>query len=174
MRSEIGRMVRAWLAAAPDGADVNTLLALVPRDVGDPAPAAVALFAEETIDEWLATGQEPPQTPCLGVLAGEAQPAVRLGQGPVQEVYDGVEVVVALWATRTAGAAGIRDGRAALRAVRQSLNRLNAAPVALRRRNEVELTTITSLSDEAMTSGMGPAALVGAVVATCRVRDLAV
>lgn len=137
MQVDVVRMVADWL-----GADLNTRIANVPVDGGDPAPPAIAPYTatapqtatpnnlaifDETRHQCAADFMDPPAMPALyvysrGSIAMEGEPEpdrfMRKSKSPVP-------VVILYQAANSVTNDGIRDAERTLRAIARSLFELS-------------------------------------------------
>lgn len=131
--SHVGiRIVADWLAGASNG--VNTLAALVPRFVGDPAPAVATVY-DETRHGWVARNQVPgPETKAIATPAVIVQSLTSVfGAHLPQPLPEGgnflegeLTIVVQLLQRDDDTEKAVTEAMYLLRAIRDSLVLLNA------------------------------------------------
>lgn len=173
---ETVRINADWLADATYG--VNTLLAGVPRDAGDPQPAAVVV-RDGTRDGVVGRRQIPHAassgTPELYVNfepdgLTDLQPEVWTTYRDCDALPVSVRYVIESAATEAAA----RDAYYTLRAVQRSLRRLNEnTNAAATVRNQVELVELVSLRHSYPFAPVSDRVVVAALIAVYMVRDLA-
>ena len=114
------RLLTDWLAGATGG--VGAMLALVPRDAGDPLPGPVTVL-DETRDDAAAPGQFP--DPGLGVVVTVALQAGRVFDGAAaQNSGHGTwNLLVRIGLRNTSMADAKRDGNYVMRALLWSVRR---------------------------------------------------
>jgi len=173
MELEAVRIVADFLKHPDLG--VNTRLAAVPRDAGDPAPKPFTVY-DRTRDPWAARLQYSPELK-LAFPALVVVPFRELKmQGEVMTTYrDGYpELLIAAIDKDPDAAAAVEGGLYGLRAVQQTLRALHdPANVAHRTRNSIVLAVsedIRQLSPAMLDVALP---LIGALVVKYRARDLA-
>ena len=170
------RALRDWLAGTTNPSyGVNTLLASVPVDAGDAAPAGFATFADATREPWVARRlwDDPAiEVPACVVLAepftldGEVQTTIRDAR---------ITFIIGQLVRDASSAVQLRDALYRRRALLQSLAQFNAnANQAARERNSVALIACESLEVAFAGAEKGSDAwAIDAIRATYLVRDLA-
>lgn len=169
---EVQRMVSDWLGhedlARTDG--VNDLISTVPRDGGDPEPAALEGVYDETRDDFVAAREDPPVSPSLYViqdapftLEGEVQTQIRRAEGYVLAIW----YLTHNWDT----ALGVQAASYTLRAVVKSLRALTEADSSTRTRNKICLEEIDDLLMVPVVEAVGESSVLGGIMATLTVRD---
>ena len=133
---EAARIVREWLGHPTYG--VNAMLALVPRDGGDPAPPSVVAIEDEVTNPRAAVGRPATSLPALQV---DVLGVDVIENQVVTDQGDGTCVVRIRYAAAKANVADAkRDGSYTIRAVAWSLRTLyRQSNEASRTRNSLRL-----------------------------------
>lgn len=182
MSLEATRILADWLAPA----QVNALVAEVPRDGGDPAPAAIQATYDRTRHGWVARNAAPRtgstvKFPALAVTTpvdGQGTPAPAVYQPELRQaandalVLEGTVTLVVHYLGRFADTEmGARDSGYTLRAVRGRLLQLARAPIAQRTRNGVQLVKLTALQQIDAYDERDDVVITGAVLCTWSTRE---
>ena len=170
------RIIADWLGRASLGRTdgLNYHLALVDIDATDTVPADIKWIGDETRDDRVAQGEDPPKTPAVYVTSDG--PFVIDGEiVPNQDVRDLNEVRIAVryLLPSNHGANAVRDAYYSVRAIMKSIAQLMLNDnVDDRTRNQFVLQEITSTVGGAVREGIGDFMVTSAVVFTFRARDL--
>lgn len=171
------RVVADWLTSGDTGAaSVATLLPLVPRDGGDPAPPALAGVDDETRVAWVARGRLPKPAPTMPRLAVSLVQASELDSEMLGTYRRGeVTVAVRYFGAKSDAVSGTRDAHYTLRAVRRSLRRLftdsTPAAVTARTRGTIYVESLLALTEEPVWDSQDDAITSGALTLRMAVRD---
>lgn len=170
------RVVADWLASGDTGAaSVNTLLPLVGRDGGDPAPPSIADVCDETRDAWVARGRLPKPTPTLPLLAVSLVEASELDPEMMGSYRRGtVTLSVRYFANKSDAVTGTRDAHYTMRAVRRSVRRLmneSAAAVTARTRGTIYVESCTQMTEAPVWDAQDDAISTGALTLRLTIRD---
>lgn len=171
MIGEVLRMTSAWLQHPTHG--LNAMMALVPRESGDPLPDPVLAFLTEVDDEDGALGRYA-TTPTLHVMMtcesaqqNSDQVAVNVGDGTVV-----VNIRLAEAASRDAKAMK-RDTTYRLRALVWSVRRWMQQPLdASRVRNAVAILEFGPLEFNALYETIDDTIVTGGARLVCTTRDV--
>lgn len=172
---ETVRINADWLADATNG--VNAMLATVPRDAGDPQPAAVAV-RDATRDGVVGRRQIPHASSGAPELFVNFEPDGLTDMDPeVWTTYrdcDALPISIRYVVENAATEAAMRDAYYTLRAAQKSLRRLNEnTNAAATVRNQVELVELVRLRHSYPFAPVSDKVVVAALVAIYMVRDLA-
>lgn len=177
MELEAVRAIADWLKDATNG--VDTVVALVPRDVGDAAPPALATRVfDESRHTWAARGEIPEDVVKNGPLLVVALAADTPIELHLQKDHDEGRVMVGVhYATKTGGAKDsqiiTQDAMYVLRGVKDSIKLLfQEAHVANRKRNQVELMNVADVRLVRAFRSTEYAEILGAIAFTVRVRAM--
>ena len=168
--NEIIRMVADWLDDGTHG--VNAQLDLVPRDVGDPQPADVAVL-DETRDNRPARGRVPDGAGDLPALTVGLRGLTHLTENVTDDGLLQAEVVIQYAAKNIDGYVARRDGYTVLRAAAWSLRLLRRADVghADRTRNSPTLITVEPIRLEPFFERIDDTLVVGTLTVPITARD---
>lgn len=174
MRLETVRIIAEWLQDATNG--VNTKLASVPRDEGDPVPPSIEAIYDVTRHDWVVLRDDPPKVPCLYVMSeGGVLMTGEEMTGTFRETQEPFAITVRY--VRQGGvslAAATRDGDYTLRAVMRSVFELmKGTNVARRTRNSVCITTLDRATYVPIIEDVGNQQVTGAAVLEFTIRDAA-
>lgn len=171
MTNEALRLTADRMQHATDG--LNALLALVPRDAGDPLPPPIVKFADESRDEVVARLQLPKESPaCVITIDGGAV----INDNVVQEIGDvDATVVVAISVDENESAEGSRNAGYYLRALAWVVRRWIKQDVnsTARKRNNVALLSIGRCELSPAFKQLEDRVIIGAMRIPMTLRDLA-
>lgn len=140
MKLEATRIICDWLIDSNNaGHGVNSYLATVPRDAGDPAPDPIAGYSDagfpnttiavfdDTRHPWVGEAKEPPAWPALyvktqGVLRVQGEP---YPDGAIRATVSPLQIAIRYISQDTDMARAIRNGNYTMRAVLRSLRELD-------------------------------------------------
>lgn len=156
---------------------VNTFIPTVTRRTNDPQPPLIQGFYDDTRDAAIIEGNEPDIVPALVVnVAGDAVlrllgglPAAPADSPPKAPVLVAISYITRLQDLPTGRiAAGYT-----MDAVRRSLGALQYSTDVQKTMNTTRLISIDRVVERRLFASKGASALLGIVLAQCRVRDLA-
>ena len=183
-RLEVERIVADWLCR-----DINTRLATVPVDTGDPLPPPIAAFGDaqyHTVNDlavfdstrhfWVTERKQPPAVPALYVQV--QGPIMMMGEpypdGHIRATKAPIKLAIRYLTQNADAAAARRDGCYTMRAVARSLRELskNEHGDVERVRNQISVV----LGEDPMefypvVETVGNARVAGALVVHFLVRD---
>lgn len=163
------RLLADWLGASGqftgNTSGINTLLAAIPRDAGDAAPAAVTLF-DETRDNAVARGDLPDTLPALMVTSRKID---QLDGEVATYTRDGViELIVRYAQLNAATKDALRDASYVLRAALRSVRAFNAET---RTRNQIDVYSCLHLEVVSLWTPHESGIVTGALVGRWQFRD---
>ena len=178
MIDDVAVLIADYLSGKTDPTKgVNAFLPLVPRRSNDPMPQPVQGFYDDTRDARIIEGEEPDQMPAIVVnVAGDLQLRLLGGSplAPADTPSKAPLFVLASYITRVQDLPGARIAAGyTMDAVRRSFGALQYAPQAQKITNTTQLIEITRVVERRLFASKGASALLGIVLAQCRVRDLA-
>lgn len=170
--------VRAWADWLQDATyGVNAQLGTIPLDSGDPVPTAIALVADETRNGSAARRQIPDTLPALLVRL-HAPAGLVPNIGPNTANREGaIPVLTAYAAADVTSEEGNRQCVYTLRAVEKSLRDFMDTTIAAantaRSRGSVQIERIEDLQHLTTYEPLQDRDILGALIVTFQVRDLA-
>lgn len=169
MINEATLLISEWLKHPTHG--VNAILATIPRHrVGGgtdyPKPKDVTIY-NDVDDDSVSKELEPDVVPALVVFC-DSDMEVEAGRAGDKLKGNGLVVVIAYIVRDVdSWAKARRDGGFTLRAVRQSLNRLNTADHSngYRKLNDVSISKVERITEQRVAGAVGRSTLAGFVLA---------
>jgi hypothetical protein len=167
---EACRLVTDWLNDGTNG--VNAMLAIIPMDAGDSAPAAIAAgsIVDATRDGNVARGRLPAALPGFGIT-----PMPIEGLAPWVTINDAeadLSLAIRFGMTKAQTEQGFRDTSYYLRAAVRSLRRFNGnSDPTKRQRNQIYLESCVEMRAVQLWDVIDDSVITGAVVAKYHIRD---